>query len=241
MKYLSFSSGESSKAEQLVLCVDVSGSMNWSDFKPSRLGGAIKAGQALLHRKKEQSPRDQVGIVAYHTEARTVKRLLPLDRELDCLLRSLGELTVGSSTNLEAGLQEVAALFTICSSGRPQKQTRSRLGRLRKFLFDEGGVEQGNDTSERTDHAEFHRRVIVLSDGGHGSGVGTIRAASKLKENGVTINTIGIGGSPLTVGESGLKAIASIGSDGQPLYVFIKDTESLITTFESLAVNIRPL
>jgi len=86
--------------------------------------------------------------------------------------------------------------------------------------------------------ADTHR-LILLSDG-HGGR--PYREADQLKRQGVVIDTIGIGGSPVEVDETCLKTIASL-SENQPRYRFITDKDDLVNHFRTIAhelVLVRP-
>jgi len=83
-------------------------------------------------------------------------------------------------------------------------------------------------------------RALVLTDGGHNTGPSPLPVAQRLKDRGVVIDCIGIGGSPDCVDEAGLKAIASRNPDGSIRYCFIGDKSNLIQKYEQLANRIRP-
>lgn len=85
----------------------------------------------------------------------------------------------------------------------------------------------------------YLKRIVMLSDGAQTKGPSPIPMAERLKEMGVTIDCIGIGGRPEDVDEGALKAIASKNPDGSTRYCFIKDRESLIRKYETLASHIR--
>ena len=60
-----------------------------------------------------------------------------------------------------------------------------------------------------------------------------------MKQSGVTIDCVGIGGEPSDVDEPLLRAIASFHADGvTPRYAFIGDKSNLIEKFEELAGRI---
>ena len=69
-----------------------------------------------------------------------------------------------------------------------------------------------------------------------------IPIAFSLKEQGIQINVVGVGGSPdaEAFDEEELKQIASQSPDGTPMYVFIRDTSSLIKEFQRQAL-LRPM
>jgi Ca-activated chloride channel family protein len=78
--------------------------------------------------------------------------------------------------------------------------------------------------------------IVLLTDGYANTGPDAVQIASQLKEMGVRLDVIGIGGSPSHVNEAELKQMASI-LDGQLRYWFIRDTATLIRKFEALALG----
>ena len=64
--------------------------------------------------------------------------------------------------------------------------------------------------------------------------------ARRLKDKGVIVDCIGIGGNPAEVNEADLMKIASKNPDGSIRYCFIGDQQELIKKYENLAHHIRP-
>ena len=83
------------------------------------------------------------------------------------------------------------------------------------------------------------RRIIMLTDGEHNQGGSPVEIASRLKNAGVVIDCIGIGGSPEDVDEELLKQIASRNPDGSVRYCFIGDQSQLLRKYQTLAHHIR--
>jgi len=82
------------------------------------------------------------------------------------------------------------------------------------------------------------QRIILLSDGYGGR---PFSYAQTLKETGIIIDTIGVGGSHDEVDEVGMKGIASISNEtGRPRYRFIGDgnIDELFSYFRELATDI---
>ena len=81
-------------------------------------------------------------------------------------------------------------------------------------------------------------RILLLSDGGFTDGGCPIKTANNIKQKGIRIDVIGIGGSPTAFGfhEPTLKSIASV-VNGELCYWFIKSTPKLVEKFESLALR----
>ncbi|MEM3402567.1 MAG: vWA domain-containing protein [Candidatus Hadarchaeales archaeon] len=87
--------------EVVILVVDASGSMQESDYIPTRLDGAKAAGLAFLDEKAGIDPRDKVGLVSFSDNAY-------LDAPHDCkrskIKKSLLELRANGCTNIGQGL-----------------------------------------------------------------------------------------------------------------------------------------
>ncbi len=81
-----------------------------------------------------------------------------------------------------------------------------------------------------------HPRILLLTDGHYNTGYDPRDLAKSLKNQGVQIDIIGIGGSPRDVNERELKEMASV-VDGELRYWFIKSVNELVTKFEALALR----
>ena len=68
-RYLEFAHHENCAEEHLAIVLDESPSMDGTDFRPSRLGAAFKALEALLGLKAEKHPEDRVLVVAFSKKA----------------------------------------------------------------------------------------------------------------------------------------------------------------------------
>jgi len=79
-------------------------------------------------------------------------------------------------------------------------------------------------------------QVVLLSDG-HNTDGSPRRVAEELKKFAV-VECVGIGGRPADVDEALLKALASVGPDGEPRYRWIGDRERLVRHFHHLAGRI---
>lgn len=222
MRYLNFASGSSgsttSGIERLVIAIDASYSMDEDDWKPTRLGAAIEATAALIERKRRIAPEDEIAIVSYDGKAQILCHAVTVQSGTPRLLRALDNVELGGCTNITAGLE---------ASQRSLELTRRRAF-LERLLFD-----PVVDTRDRCN------RILLLTDGGHNDNRSPRSLASKLKNAGVCIDCIGIGGSPADVDEELLKDISSTQRDGvTPRYAFIGDKSELITKFEQLAGRI---
>ena len=81
----------------------------------------------------------------------------------------------------------------------------------------------------------------MLTDGEHNGLSNPEKVADRLKNAGVIIDCIGIGGTPNDVDEKLLKKIASRDRNGSIRYCFIGDQQALIRKYETLARHIRPV
>ena len=222
--------------EDVVVVLDTSSSMTFDDYPPSRADAAKEAGAALLDVKRGRYPSDRVGIVGFGCKARVIHPLATMREGRASLKQALHNVESDGSTNITAGLKKAAALLDSSRSGEPQAGT-GVLSRISRLLFEDSAA----PAHPMTPHG--NARIILLSDGKHNTGPRPEPVAEKLKEQGVVIDVLGIGGSPTAeeFDEDQLKQIASMHPDGSPRYCFIGDVAQLIKKFESLAHHIRPL
>ncbi|VGO16002.1 hypothetical protein PDESU_04591 [Pontiella desulfatans] len=212
-----------------LLVVDVSPSMEASDYPPSRLMAAIAAIIDLLGIKLERHPDDYVGIVKFSGSASIVQPPLPVGSQYEVLKRAaLNGLTVGGYTNIAAGLKCAAdALSQHC----PVPDRKG--GAIKEFFLgsDQGAAPGG--VSELKSGIQGH--IILLTDGDHNCPGFPRDWGGRLKDSGVVIDCIGIGGSSSDVNECLLKDIASIDESGRPRYRFIDDRDALLMEFREMA------
>jgi len=219
--------------EDLVLVIDQSASMNSTDLKPSRMQAALDAGNALLGIKRKNYSADRVGIVSFSRDSQIVHPLSKIDGAFSSMQANLRQIQCKSSTNITGGLARAWQMLN------PKIKVRQHnlLGTISKLVFSEG--QAGNDKTSNGSAM----RIILLSDGVHNYGKQPLALAEELKECGVHIHTVGIGGSPQAqdFDEAMLKRLASLNPKGKPDYCFITDTDSLIREFKGLAHHICPL
>jgi hypothetical protein len=115
-----------------VIVVDVSGSMELSDYPPSRLDGGIQAGIAYATTCAKERPGDRIAIVSFSERARVVLPLTPVTnrRTIQKAFRRLG---LDGGTDLAQGLKAAAKLF--------EKQPRTERRRHAVMLTDGFGGE----------------------------------------------------------------------------------------------------
>ncbi len=209
----------------LICILDRSGSMGIEDYPPTRLLAGIRAIEAALDEKIKYRPQDKIGIVAFSEKSRCICPFTDVaDRQK--IVQSLKNLHPLSTTDFVKGLNTARKMFEEEVGIRRQVPSL-----LRKLLLmpSEAGMPK-----QRTTTLKLH--AALISDGAHTEKSDPILAAEKLREIGVVLECIGIGGSPKDVDEECLKAMASTGPDGKPRYRFIGDTHALIQDFRRMAV-----
>lgn len=219
------------KPERLIVVLDVSGSMDNTDWQPSRLKAAIEATTALIEIKASSHASDEMAIVSYSSHARVECKPINVASGKLSLLDAVNRLTANGSTNIYAGLKKAGNLL---NTNNETSAPESVITRLSNWIFDTGA--SANSTS-----SGFLKRIILLTDGCHNSGQSPEKIAEKLKARGVIIECIGIGGSPEDVEESLLREIATTDSNGINHYWFIGNKAGLIKRFEKLAGHIMLL
>ena len=220
------------ESETLILVLDRSGSMEDGDWKPTRLAGAVDASIALIAVKAERYQQDCVGVVAFSTSASAVHPPVCVASGAKALNRSLSSIHPNSSTNIAAGL-ELAGGMLMGLGGTAQKK-HGIFDWLEQLILEQPVA--GITPASRKGIC----RIILLTDGAHNTGRSPVKVARKLKAAGMTIDCVGIGGTPRDVDEKRLKMLASMGPDDHPRYAFIGSKQKLIRKFEALANRIRP-
>lgn len=113
---------------------------------------------------------------------------------------------------------------------------KSSLGQ--KFELGSTNSTAGLEIAEYQIRSQLERdrpnQIILLTDGHHNTGQGPMKIAEKIRQI-ATLECIGIAGTPRSVDEPLLKAIASTYPDGRPRYRWIGDKGELIEHFKTLA------
>jgi hypothetical protein len=232
--YLSFAAPRNAQIgpEQLCVVLDCSPSMEATDYPPTRLEAGMAAICAMIDEKVRHCPDDTVAFARFAGSAQVVHPLESVKSHASSIKDAVHGVSTSGGTNITAGLECAAGLL-----GQPQRTrlTRTLLSSLTDLLCEPAQKPVPNAHGNNA-----MRRIILLSDGEHNTGPAPIPVASRLKSQGITIITIGIGGSPNEIDEATLKSIASIDpATKQPVYCFIADTKSLIREFKLLANHIR--
>lgn len=231
MKYLNFANriNSNNQPETLLTMIDLSGSMDSTDIKPSRMIAAINANQEIIKVKKQHHPDDMVGIISFQGSAKFTLRPKPLDGIGD-LKMEIEPSDLAPGTDFTAPLQLAYEYF----SGQPQSIFKKSFSKMISAFL----VEPTEAFSEPTTKVDTIKRVILLTDGEHLADSNPNDVATKLKKMGVIIDCIGIGGCPADVDEKLLKQIASRNPDRSIRYCFIGDQYKLLQKYRSLARHI---
>jgi len=117
---------------------------------------------------------------------------------------------------------------TLCSL-TPLSTGRKNLFSQLKNLSPEGGTDINKGIKEADRLLDWNRpnvvrRIVLLTDGQGGH---PLRTARKLKDQGVIIDTIGVGDDPSNVDEKLLRTMASV-IQKENRYRFIKDQQTLV-------------
>lgn len=200
--------------------IDVSGSMRSDDYPPNRVGAACDASLEFLRESASRGGADhRAAIVTFNHEG--CLALPPTDildlRAFECVL---GGLEGDGGTDFVTGLDQISAAL----DGRER-------GGFLSWLFD-------NPKTVTIDPTAVHH-IIFLSDGHSCSKKPAKRSARALRDSGVVIETVGIGGSPADVDEGLLKAMASLDEVGKPRYRFIGDRQALLQEFKAKAARLK--
>lgn len=243
MRYLNFAAHvvKSTMLEIVIAIIDLSGSMETDDWKPSRKAGAIKANKELIKAKAKNYPQDKVGIIGFGTDAEILHEPVCVGHGTKSLYKALKSPPLMGSTNFTAALELAGGCLRGCSTLIKKSSAGKGFSRFISDLL-YGPTQQSSDyIKEISKTPRPLKRIIMLTDGGHNAGSSPAKLASRLKNAGVVIDCIGIGGSPEDVDEALLREIASPNpADGSIRYCFIGDQQKLIRKYESLAHHIRP-
>jgi hypothetical protein len=226
--------------EFLMTLIDLSPSMEDDDWKPSRKAGAIKANIELIKLKARHHPQDMAGVIGFGSYAELLHDPVKLADGARSICDSLRHIPDPDGTNFTAALKMAEDCFRGAHKPLKNNIARRPLMRALSELFYEPDQHVHGSTRELYTNKGMTRRIILLTDGEHNGFSNPEKVADRLKNAGVIIDCIGIGGTPADVDEKLLKKIASRNPDGSIRYCFIGDKDSLIRKYETLAMYIRP-
>ncbi|MCK4998030.1 MAG: VWA domain-containing protein [Anaerohalosphaera sp.] len=233
MRYFDFANKVQSNgsSETLMTLIDLSPSMDFKDWKPSRIAGAITANKELIKLKLQSHPDDKMGIIGFGGTARILHAPVCVSKGIQGLQRALIDPRAPYGTNFTAALN----LAGRCFLGKINQPVSNFFSRMLSDIF----VESDNHQKTPIQQDGSLKRIIMLTDGEHNQGGCPLAIASRLKSSGVIIDCIGIGGSPADVDEALLKQIASQNPDGSIRYCFIGDQQQLLRKYQTLARHIQ--
>jgi Ca-activated chloride channel family protein len=178
-----------SRHRDVILAIDISGSMRATDVKPNRLAAAQSAARAFI---ESQPPQSRIGIVAIAGSASLVQS--PTDNREE-LLQAIERLQLQRGTALASGIY--VALATLLP------EANINLENLQQTQAWGGGP--GFYKEEPLPPGSNHSAAIVLlTDGESNTGPDPQEAAKFAADHGVRIYTVGIGSTDgITLGFSG--------------------------------------
>jgi len=242
MKYLNFANAVSGNGqlEFLMTLIDLSPSMDDDDWKPSRKAGAIRANIELIKLKARHHPQDIAGVIGFGSYAKILHDPVKLADGARSICDSLKHIPEPDGTNFTAALKMAEDCFFGMSKPLKNNIGRRPLIRALSELFYEPDQHTPASTRKHCTGKGMTRRIILLTDGEHNGLSNPEKVADRLKNTGVIIDCIGIGGTPKDVDEKLLKKIASRDRNGSIRYCFIGNKQSLLRKYETLAHHIRP-
>ncbi len=236
--HLKFANRQSDVAEDIVIALDASPSMDDTDLRPSRLTGAKNAITSLIDLKSRLYSSDRVGLVSFSDRGRVQSPLLAIPKDKEALQRALKNISTRSCTNITSGLKEA---FDLLNSVACQGDAGMKgIPRFLHYFFFEPPPVRTTEVLPAGSACKRTSRIILVSDGCFNKGGDPTETSGAIKAADVLIDVIGVGGSHDSdeLDEPLLKTIASKASDGSPRYCFICDTQELIQKFEELGRHI---
>ena len=217
-------------SEKVVLIFDRSGSMSEEDYYPTRLDGVKRAGEAFIDAKLMQYSNDELAIVSFGDSARIEHHIIGLKDGSGSLKRALRLIDISGGTNVTSGL-ELAEKELRMRGAKRLRPSGGFFSCVSNMLYGVPGPEDAGNSAAR--------RAVLLTDGHHNRGKSPRGISRRMKDAGIVIECIGIGGSPGDVDEKLLRDIASKDQSGGPRYWFISDSAQLTKKYEQLAGRLR--
>src|SRR5579859_7087694 len=154
----------------IILAIDVSGSMRFTDISPNRLSAAESAALSFI---QQQQAKTQIGIVAFSGFAELLQQPTTDQQALEATIDSL---TVGRRTAIGSGiLKALDAIGTIDPSVAPS---------VTDLSLEPTPVPKGDYAPDI---------IVVLTDGVSNAGPTPQDAAQQAADRGVRVYTIGFG------------------------------------------------
>jgi uncharacterized protein YegL len=102
----------SSNVEDIVLVIDISGSMRNKDYPPNRLEAAKQAASEFVHQKFGVDERDSVAVVSFGSQGQTHCEMTNVGTARDKLLKTIEHLQVKGGTAMGRGLEEAGKILS---------------------------------------------------------------------------------------------------------------------------------
>ena len=162
MKYLNFANcvQSSDQPEMLLTLIDLSGSMETTDLKPTRRVAAIKANEEIIKVKGRQHPTDKIGVIGFQGSAKLL--LAPtLPSKIVGLEKTIDNVSLSGGTDFVAPLE----LTYSCFFGGAITTMRNPLAKMLSSIFFEPGIDKC--LSIASGNEKITKRIILLTDGEH--------------------------------------------------------------------------
>lgn len=196
------------KSIDVVVCLDSSGSMEATDFQPTRFEAAKKAAMAFTTRKIMENHKDRVAIITFGGTNRTHLPLIGDLEKVKQTIKAMGSHTITHNSTAIGNVIEAAADIL-------DKQGSQDVAKAIILLTD-GDNQVGIDPLKAISH---HKNIPVYT-----IGLGTAE--------GIKMDIPGVGNVPVKLDENLLKRIAKQ-SGGE--YHHAPEVAQLIGIFEGLA------
>ena len=182
--------------KNIVLAMDISGSMRATDVKPNRLAAAQGAARAFVENQQRNS---RIGIVSIAATASVVQS--PTDNRED-LLQAIERVQLQPGTALGSGIYVALATLLPDAGIDLENLMEGRSARSWRYWSESAPA----NTKKKAVPPGSNRSVaiVLLSDGENTHGPDPLEAAKMAADHGVRVYTVGIG-SPegITLGFSG--------------------------------------
>jgi Ca-activated chloride channel family protein len=182
--------------KNIILAIDISGSMRATDVKPNRLAAAQGAARTFIENQQRNS---RIGIVSIAATASVVQS--PTDNRED-LLQAIERVQLQPGTALGSGIYVALATLLPEAGIDLERLLDGRPSRYWRYWSDSEQAKQ-----ERKPVPPGSNRsvaIVLLSDGENTHGPNPLEAAKMAADHGVRIYTVGIGKPEgITLGFSG--------------------------------------
>jgi Ca-activated chloride channel homolog len=181
--------------KNVILALDISGSMRATDVKPNRLAAAQSAARSFV---ENQQRHTRIGIVSFAGNASVVQS--PTDNRED-MMQAIERVQLQPGTALGSGIYISLATLLPDAGIDMESLVHGRSSRSWRWADD---VRAGKDRKPVPAGSNRSVAIVLLSDGQNTAGPDPLEAAKLAARHGVRIYTVGIG-SPegTTLGFSG--------------------------------------